>query len=123
METQRSRSDDLIAEATMSDRMPTTAEVRKRFVDGFRWAVSRDECGRDFDRWLVALIAEKQAEALQLAAKAIQGRVDPEATHCAVHVNAGLLLACDELSDQAQRLREQATNQSPDQDQPDRSTR
>ena len=63
------------------------------------------------DGALAVYTAEKQAEALQLAAKAIQGRVDPKATHCAMYVNAGLLLACDELSDRAQLLREQATNQ------------
>lgn len=72
--------------------------------------------GGIFDAWLAAYTAEKQAEALQFASKAIQGRVDPKATHCAMYVNAGLLLACDELSDRAQRLREQATNQQ------DRST-
>lgn len=37
--------------------LPTTAEVRERFIDGFpmdTWAVSRAECGQDFDRWLAA---------------------------------------------------------------------
>lgn len=39
----------------MSEYVPTTAEVRERFVDGFpmdTWAVSRAACGEEFDRWL-----------------------------------------------------------------------
>ena len=47
------------------DYTPTTAEVRERFIDGFpidTWAVSRDQCGQDFDAWLAAHDAEKRAE-------------------------------------------------------------
>jgi hypothetical protein len=55
----------------MSERtIPTTAEVRERFVDGFpmdTWVVSRAECGEDFDRWL----AEHDARVLRDAAEAL----------------------------------------------------
>ena len=37
--------------------MPTTAEVRERFIDGFpfdTWAVARATLGDEFDRWLSA---------------------------------------------------------------------
>ena len=50
-----------------SDRVPTTREVRERFVDGFpmdAWAVSRAECAADFDRWLAAHDAEVRDAAL-----------------------------------------------------------
>ena len=50
---------------------PTTDEVRERFIDGFpfdTWAVSRDQCGREFDRWLTARDRAVAAGALREAA-------------------------------------------------------
>jgi len=58
----------------MTDYTPTTAEVRERFIDGFpmdTWAVARDECGRDFDRWLAQHDAEVAATALRDAADSV----------------------------------------------------
>lgn len=48
--------------------IPTTAEVRERFIDGFpmdTWVAARAECGEDFDRWL----AEHDAQVLRDAAE------------------------------------------------------
>ena len=48
--------------------MPTTGEVRERFIDGFpidTWAVSRDECGQDFDRWKADVERAAAARALE----------------------------------------------------------
>lgn len=42
---------------TERDEVPTTAEVRERFIDGFpfdTWAVARATLGDEFDRWLSA---------------------------------------------------------------------
>jgi hypothetical protein len=66
----------------MSEYTPTREEVRERFIDGFpmdTWAVARDECGREFDRWLTKHDAEKQAEALEQAATEFHNRL-PDGT-------------------------------------------
>ncbi len=58
----------------MSEIMPTTGEVRERFIDGFpidTWAVSRDECGQDFDRWKAEVERAAAARALEEAADEI----------------------------------------------------
>lgn len=61
--------------------MPTTEEVRERYIDGFpidTWAVAREGCGTDFDRWLAAhdaVVRREQAETdAQLAEGLMIGR-------------------------------------------------
>ena len=59
----------------MSEYTPTTAEVRERFVDGFpmdTWALARDECALDFDRWLAEHDRRHAVKALRDAA----GQID-----------------------------------------------
>lgn len=68
----------------MAEGTPTTGEVRERFIDGFpfdTWATSRDQCGREFDRWLAAHDREVAAKALREAAERelTRSRADLEA--------------------------------------------
>ena len=57
----------------MSEYTPTTEEVRERFIDGFpidTWAVSREECGQDFDRWKAEVERAAAARAWDALAEA-----------------------------------------------------
>lgn len=68
---------------TGRDEVPTTAEVRERFIDGFPfWAVARATLGDEFDRWLSAhdeaVRQEEREKALREAADAVLHNVsDP----------------------------------------------
>lgn len=104
--------------AAMSDYTPTTGEVREAFSEMSAWDMSADEADAAFDRWLAALIAKKQAEARR---DVILHDVRKAVTMALAFVpwprvgeeyDAGLMV--DALTKEfidAQRLREQATNQ------------
>lgn len=83
----------------MSDYTPTTEDVRNAYAD---WMADWDARAADFDRWLAVYTAEKQAEALEQAAREMH---EPVAQY--LHRES-----CTHwLRAEAQRLREQATNQ------------
>lgn len=97
-----------------SDYTPTTEEVQDYYAHG-QFAdpsMSEHDHARAFDRWLAVYTAEKQAEALELAAAAGAGYVVTVANRRyregAEHADIYWKLALERA---AQRLREQATNQ------------
>lgn len=62
----------------MNDWMPTTEEVRERFIDGFpidTWAVARDSVGQDFDRWMRQVKAEAWDEGYRHGANDVLNEV------------------------------------------------